>query len=173
MGGESLPLFLVPVSGLRCPTLSLPTRAASMVDRCTTNSLAVSATGGASLLGRFAVPDPLLAPKGCVDGRPLHNALAPLYLPPAAQGGWARLSPTGSSPTGITKKQIPEWVSAFLVPVTGLEPVRFLRRGILSPLCLPIPPYRLEQLLWYHILDTQSSVITGRDSAKMQEGTPL
>ena len=28
-----------------------------------------------------------------------------------------------------------------LVPVTGLEPVRFLRRGILSPLCLPIPPF--------------------------------
>ena len=33
-------------------------------------------------------------------------------------------------------------LSFLLVPVTGLEPVRFLRRGILSPLCLPIPPYR-------------------------------
>ena len=32
--------------------------------------------------------------------------------------------------------------SGFLVPVTGIEPVRFLRRGILSPLCLPIPPCR-------------------------------
>ena len=30
-----------------------------------------------------------------------------------------------------------------MVPATGLEPVRFLRRGILSPLCLPIPPRRL------------------------------
>ena len=29
-----------------------------------------------------------------------------------------------------------------LVPATGIEPVRFLRRGILSPLCLPIPPCR-------------------------------
>ena len=30
----------------------------------------------------------------------------------------------------------------FLVPLTGLEPVRILLRGILSPLCLPIPPQR-------------------------------
>ena len=29
-----------------------------------------------------------------------------------------------------------------MVPVTGLEPVRILLRGILSPLCLPIPPHR-------------------------------
>ena len=29
-----------------------------------------------------------------------------------------------------------------VVPVTGLEPVRILLRGILSPLCLPIPPHR-------------------------------
>ncbi len=29
-----------------------------------------------------------------------------------------------------------------MVPVTGLEPVRMLLRGILSPLCLPIPPHR-------------------------------
>ena len=28
----------------------------------------------------------------------------------------------------------------FLVPLTGLEPVRYRYRGILSPLCLPIPP---------------------------------
>ena len=27
-----------------------------------------------------------------------------------------------------------------LVPLTGVEPVRCLHRGILSPLCLPIPP---------------------------------
>lgn len=32
--------------------------------------------------------------------------------------------------------------SLFLVPLTGLEPVRILLRGILSPLCLPIPPQR-------------------------------
>ena len=28
------------------------------------------------------------------------------------------------------------------MPATGIEPVRVLRRGILSPLCLPIPPCR-------------------------------
>ena len=27
-----------------------------------------------------------------------------------------------------------------LVPEAGLEPARFLRRGILNPLCLPISP---------------------------------
>ena len=36
----------------------------------------------------------------------------------------------------------PVGVSHILVPATGIEPVRVLRRGILSPLCLPIPPCR-------------------------------
>ncbi len=36
-------------------------------------------------------------------------------------------------------------VLLFLVPLTGLEPVRYCYRGILSPLCLPIPPQRREQ----------------------------
>ena len=31
---------------------------------------------------------------------------------------------------------------SLVVPLTGLEPVRILLRGILSPLCLPIPPQR-------------------------------
>ena len=30
----------------------------------------------------------------------------------------------------------------FVVPLTGLEPVQYRYRGILSPLCLPIPPQR-------------------------------
>ena len=34
-----------------------------------------------------------------------------------------------------------------MVPVTGIEPVRILLRGILSPLCLPIPPYRQMPLI--------------------------
>ena len=33
-----------------------------------------------------------------------------------------------------------------LVPLTGLEPVRVLPQGILSPWCLPIPPQRHIQL---------------------------
>ena len=34
-----------------------------------------------------------------------------------------------------------------LVPPTGLEPVQYLYRGILSPLCLPIPPRRLIRFI--------------------------
>ena len=33
-------------------------------------------------------------------------------------------------------------IFCFVVPVTGLEPVQYRYRGILSPLCLPIPPHR-------------------------------
>ena len=42
----------------------------------------------------------------------------------------------------IPMKKHPLWGAFSLVPVTGLEPVRMLLRGILSPLCLPISPYR-------------------------------
>ena len=37
----------------------------------------------------------------------------------------------------------------FLVPLTGIEPVRYCYRGILSPLCLPVPPQRLIDLQMY------------------------
>ena len=40
------------------------------------------------------------------------------------------------------KSEAPRGVSLLLVPLTGIEPVRILLRGILSPLCLPIPPQR-------------------------------
>ena len=33
--------------------------------------------------------------------------------------------------------------SLILVPEAGLEPARYFYRGILSPLCLPIPPLGL------------------------------
>ena len=36
----------------------------------------------------------------------------------------------------------PNGVSHILVLVTGLEPVRLLQQGILSPWCLPIPPHQ-------------------------------
>ena len=49
--------------------------------------------------------------------------------------GWVR------SRSLHTKKSTPVGV-LFLVPVTGIEPVRILLRGILSPLCLPVPPHR-------------------------------
>ena len=47
-----------------------------------------------------------------------------------------------SSPVTSTKKEEAK-ASSFLVLVTGLEPVRVLPQGILSPWCLPIPPHQL------------------------------
>ena len=41
-----------------------------------------------------------------------------------------------------------------LVPLTGLEPVRILLRGILSPLCLPIQPQRQH---YYYTTEYQPS----------------
>ena len=54
-----------------------------------------------------------------------------------------RTSAFGSvrSRTYITKRSTPNGV-LLLVPLTGIEPVRILLRGILSPLCLPVPPQR-------------------------------
>ena len=43
--------------------------------------------------------------------------------------------------------QNPKILPHFLVPLTGLEPVRSLDRGILSPLRLPIPPHERIKLL--------------------------
>ena len=36
-------------------------------------------------------------------------------------------------------------LAPLMVPVTGIEPVRCCHRGILSPLRLPVPPYRHKQ----------------------------
>ena len=36
-----------------------------------------------------------------------------------------------------------------VVPGAGLEPARHCWRGILSPLCLPIPPPGLVNLIYY------------------------
>ena len=52
----------------------------------------------------------------------------------------------GSIPFLYTNKRDTCWVSLLLVPLTGIEPVRILLRGILSPLCLPIPPFGVPDL---------------------------
>ena len=49
---------------------------------------------------------------------------------------------SGLVPALYTKEKERLSLSFSLVPLTGIEPVRFLRRGILSPLCLPVPPQR-------------------------------
>ena len=33
------------------------------------------------------------------------------------------------------------YITLFIMRVAGLEPARYRYRGILSPLCLPIPPH--------------------------------
>ena len=62
------------------------------------------------------------------------------------------------SPAGATIARPPENKMrghrplSYLVPLTGLEPVQCRHRGILSPLCLPIPPQRLViTWIYYHI----------------------
>ena len=39
-----------------------------------------------------------------------------------------------------------------MVPEAGLEPARYFYRGILSPLCLPIPPLGQDRYHVYIIL---------------------
>ena len=63
-----------------------------------------------------------------------HNVVAEAGLEPTASGLWARRATNCSTPRYEIK--------GILVPVTGLEPVQYCYRGILSPLCLPIPPHR-------------------------------
>ena len=74
----------------------------------------------------------------CSDGAEikvrLRQAVA-ANLPPA---GWIWLFE--SLGKNQKKPALQGWL--FLVPLTGLEPVQYRYRGILSPLCLPIPPQR-------------------------------
>ena len=57
-------------------------------------------------------------------------------LEPTTSGLWARRAANCSTPRYRGD------INPDMVPVTGLEPVRYRYRGILSPLCLPIPPHR-------------------------------
>ena len=50
-------------------------------------------------------------------------------------------------------------VAINLVPVIGVEPIRYRYRGILSPVRLPIPPHR-QACIYYHCLGEKSSVFT-------------
>ena len=59
----------------------------------------------------------------------------------------------------------------FLVPATGIEPVRILLRGILSPLCLPIPPCRriyntLYMQFVFPVFQTPKGFSLGRNCQK-------
>ena len=67
------------------------------------------------------------------------HAAPSLHLPPAVRRLAARLSPSVRVCRDTDSKKIPAplGVGIFLVPVTGLEPVRHRWRWILSPLRLP------------------------------------
>ncbi len=94
-----------------------------------------------------------------VSGRPQHTLL------PCSVCHWQRRATRPRPTSGMIGAQKPQatlirvafrWVrfplacknrvaqkgNPVLVPLTGIEPVRILLRGILSPLCLPIPPQR-------------------------------
>ena len=46
-----------------------------------------------------------------------------------------------------------------MVPEAGLEPARYFYRGILSPLCLPIPPLgHIDLLAIYSIMEAESGI---------------
>ena len=61
-------------------------------------------------------------------------------------------APPCSIPSVIAKKKTSTNLrlvdAPFVVPLTGIEPVRCCHRGILSPLRLPVPPQRRNDLRW-------------------------
>ena len=48
----------------------------------------------------------------------------------------------GDDEISVLNTKTPPLNFVFMVPATGLEPVRCLQHGDLNPMCLPVPPRR-------------------------------
>ena len=80
------------------------------------------------------------------------HSLASLHRPQGAVGSLPGLEPPVRSTERHKRKEpIPFGMSSFLVPLTGIEPVQYCYRGILSPLRLPVPPQRHKVLIYFTI----------------------
>ena len=71
-----------------------------------------------------AVPDKIFGLTFSLDFIDRCHSLPSLLPPPAAVGSLPEIEPRFDSASLYAKKQAPLWVSAFLVPATGIEPVR-------------------------------------------------
>ena len=97
-------------------------------------------------------------------GQKLRSQLRPAEVEPQPTGLWHL---NGFSSGIDTNKKEEAFASSFLlVPATGLEPVRFLRRGILSPLCLPISPCRHGGLVHISTFLLRRQVSRGKVKSK-------
>ena len=59
----------------------------------------------------------------------------------------------------ISKHKTKNQLFASMVPEAGLEPARYFYRGILSPLCLPIPPLGLKTVIKTHYIPIMKIII--------------
>ena len=72
--------------------------------------------------------------------------------PPSGFGAPACCHISGQSGGRSESRQVSQGTCRLMVPLTRLELVQHCCRGILSPLCLPIPPQRQETVCLYHRL---------------------
>ena len=97
---------------------------------------------------------PFLVPVTGPRVRELKNSPPDCFLRPAGRRS-VRARPLRKI------SSVPHGTDEILVPVTGLEPVRVLPHGILSPGRLPIPPHRLIGV--YIVARTKNCVKKKRD----------
>ena len=78
----------------------------------------------------------------CVDAGRRHVRSRPLRKICPHPHGWGRI----------------------LVPVTGIEPVRVLPHGILSPGRLPVPPHRRSERGYFTTISEERQELSGKET---------